>query len=190
VKFTTADCITDIHESLHEIKQSTINRCWRKLWPEAVHEAAVFPSINDDLQDIAQIAHQVGGEGFEDMQPHELEELIVSHTEEITEKDLEELINEDDSEDEKKVIARSTLNPKALTEIMNLQRALIDRVMECDPVMEMCLKFKTETENVSCPYLEIQKKLQKTAKQMTITRFFQPKPSVSASPNPPPPSPL
>jgi hypothetical protein len=75
------------------------------------------------------------------MQPHELEEMIQSHTEELTEEDLEELINEDDIEDEE-VTARSTLNPKALTEIMKLQRALIDKVMECDPVMERSLKFK------------------------------------------------
>jgi hypothetical protein len=73
-------CITDIYDSLHEIKQSTIDGCWRKLWPEVVHEAAVIPFNNDNLQDIAQIAHQVGGEGFEDLQPHELEELIrVTH---------------------------------------------------------------------------------------------------------------
>jgi hypothetical protein len=150
----------------------------------------LIPSINDGLQDIAQIAHQVGGEGFEDMQPHELEELTESHTEELTEEDLEELINEDDSEDEREVIARSALNPKALTEIMKLQRALIDKVMECDPVMERSLKFKREIESASCLYLEIQKELQKTAKQMTIIRFFQPKPSVSASPNPLPSSPL
>jgi hypothetical protein len=184
-KFTIADCITDIRESLHEIKQSIINGCWWKLWPEVVHETAVIPSIKDYLQDIAQIAHHVGEEGFEDMQPHELEEMTESHTEEMTEEDLEELINEDDSEDEEEVITRFTLNPKGLTEIMKLQRALIDKVMECDPVMERCLKFKREIENASCPYLEIQKKLQKTAKQMTITRFFQRKPCVSASPNPP-----
>jgi hypothetical protein len=95
------------------------------------------------------------------MQPHELEELIVSHTEELTEEDLEELINEDDSEDEEEVIARSTINTKALTEIMKLQLALIDRVMECDPGMERSLKFKRKIENASCPYLEIQKELQK-----------------------------
>jgi hypothetical protein len=41
----------------------------------------------------------------------------------MTEEDLDELINEDDSEDEEEVIARSTLNPKALTGIMRLQRA-------------------------------------------------------------------
>jgi hypothetical protein len=125
------------------------------------------------FEDIAQIAHQVGGEGFEDMQPHKLKELIESHTEELTEEDLEELINED-SEDEEEVIARSTLNPKARTEIMKLQRALIDKVMECNPVVERSLKFKREIENASCPYLEIQMELQKTAKQMTITTFFQP----------------
>jgi hypothetical protein len=154
----------------------------------ATSASNLIPSINDDLQDIAQIAHQVGGEGFEDMQPYELEELTDSHTEELTEGYLEELINEDDSEDEEEVIATSTLNPKALTEIMKLQQALIDKVLECDPVMEWSLNFKREIENASCPFLEIQKELQKTAKQMTITRFFQPKSSVSASPNPPPSS--
>jgi hypothetical protein len=51
---------------------------------------------------------------------------------------------------------------------MKLQRALID----CDPVMERSLKFSREIENASYPYLEIQKEVQKTAKQMTITRFF------------------
>jgi hypothetical protein len=107
-----------------------------------------------------------------------LEELIESHTEELTKEDLEKLINEDDSAEEEEVIARSTLNPKALTKIIKLQQALIDKVMECDPAMERSLKFKREIENASCPYLEIQKELQKTAKQMTITTFFQPKPSV------------
>jgi hypothetical protein len=75
----------------------------------------------------------------------------------LTEDDLEELINEDDSEDEEEVIARSALNPKALTEIIKLQRALIDKVIKCDTVMERSLKFKREIENASCPYLEIQK---------------------------------
>jgi hypothetical protein len=95
------------------------------------------------------------------MQPHELEELTESHTEELTEEDLEELINEDGSDDKEEVIARSTLNPKALTEIIRLQRALIDKVMECDPVMERSLTFKRETENASCPYLEIQRNYRK-----------------------------
>jgi hypothetical protein len=75
-------------------------------------------------------------------------------------------------EDEQEVIAKSTLNPKAPTEIMKLQQALTDKVMECDPVMERSLKCLREIENASCPYLEIRKELQKTAKQMTITRFF------------------
>jgi hypothetical protein len=79
----------------------------------------------------------------------------------MTEEDLEELINEDDSEDEEEVIARSTLNLKALTGIMKLQRALIDKVMECNPVMERSLKLKREIENTSCPYLEIQKESRK-----------------------------
>jgi hypothetical protein len=59
------------------------------MWPDIVHEAAVIYSINDDLQDIDQISHQAGGGGFEDMQPHELEELTDTHTEEFTEEDLE-----------------------------------------------------------------------------------------------------
>jgi hypothetical protein len=48
--------------------------------------------------------------------------------------------------------------------------------MECDPVIERSHKYKREIENASCPYLEIQKELQKTANQMTITGFFSPNP--------------
>jgi hypothetical protein len=54
--------------------------------------------------------------------------------------------------------------------------ALIDKAMECDPVVERSPRCKREIEVASFPYLEIQKQLQKTAKQITITRIFQPKP--------------
>jgi hypothetical protein len=54
--------------------------------------------------------------------------------------------------------AKSTLNLKALAEIMKLQTALIDEV-QCNPVTKWG------------PYLEIQKELQQIALEIIITKF-------------------
>jgi hypothetical protein len=58
---------------------------------------------------------------------------------------------------------------------MKLQKALIDKAMECDPVVEVGgLECKRGIGTAPCPYIQIQNELHKIAKQMAITRFFQP----------------
>ena len=39
----------------------------------------------DERHDIVELARQVGGEGFDDMVPEELDALITSHAKELTE---------------------------------------------------------------------------------------------------------
>jgi hypothetical protein len=58
-----------------------------------------------------------------------------------------------------------------------------DKAMECNPVMERRLKFQNEMEAASQTYLGNKKKVSKTTKQITITRFLQLKPNVLASLN-------
>jgi hypothetical protein len=110
------------------------------------------------------------------MQPHELEVLIESHTEELTEEDLEELISEEDSEDEKEVIARSTVYSKALAEIMKLQRALIDKVLKCDPVMKWSLNVKRKIENHPALTLKSNRNCRTQRNKGQSPDFFSPNP--------------
>ena len=53
---------------------------------------------------IVKLASDVRGEGFEDVQEREVEELLVSHQEELTQEDLEELISSSEERDEEVVM--------------------------------------------------------------------------------------
>ena len=54
-----------------------------------------FPSVRDDVKDIAQLASQASGEGCADLQPHEVKELARLHTEKLTGGFSYELVNGD-----------------------------------------------------------------------------------------------
>ena len=63
------------------MKAATINACWHKLWPQVVNNFTGFPDNMAEGHAIVELAWQVGGDGFDDIQPEELEALIVSHAE-------------------------------------------------------------------------------------------------------------
>lgn len=97
-KFNIANCIEYIHASWQEMKPSTINACWRKIWPQVVKKDNAFPPLQDEEKEIVRIAHQIGGEGFDDMRADEIDELLNSHEKELSDEDLM-LQKEEDSKE-------------------------------------------------------------------------------------------
>uniref|UniRef100_UPI00358E3E0E tigger transposable element-derived protein 1-like n=1 Tax=Myxine glutinosa TaxID=7769 RepID=UPI00358E3E0E len=171
--YNIADCINNINDSLREVKPSTINACWGKLWKEVVNEFGGFPSADDEVRRIVKMARDVGGEGFEDLQATEIEEVIIGfHTEKLTKEDPEDLIKSSESEEE--VVVKPHLKLKSLSEILQLAKALSDRVFEVEPFMERSIKFKRELESMIIPYREVYKDLQKKAKLSQIPSFSHP----------------
>lgn len=61
-KFTINDCIKHIELALAALKSSTLNACWRKLWPECVKNNDPIPSNTTEYSNIMALAHEVGGE--------------------------------------------------------------------------------------------------------------------------------
>lgn len=57
---------------------------------------------------------------------------------------------------------------------------LIDRVMECDPVVDRSPSWKRKIKVASCHYFKFRRSCKKP---MTIATIFEPKPSVLARPN-------
>ena len=51
-----------------------------------------LPLTHAGIGTIIQISHYFGGEGFQDLAASEVKELIISHTEELTEVELEEIL--------------------------------------------------------------------------------------------------
>lgn len=99
-KFNIADCIADIDASLMELKTSSINACWRNIWPEVVDKENRLPSIIEQEEEIVELGHQIGGDGFDDMRREEIDDLIKSHGNELTEEELLEMMEENTQDSE------------------------------------------------------------------------------------------
>ncbi|XP_050792686.1 tigger transposable element-derived protein 1 [Gopherus flavomarginatus] len=101
--FNVANCITYIKQAMDAVKPETVNACWRNLWKECVNDLKGFPTIDKEVKRIVQVARQVGGDGFLNILEEEIEELIESHRETLTNEELEELIKlstEDEDDDD------------------------------------------------------------------------------------------
>lgn len=197
-KFTIADCIADIDASWQEMKPSSINACWRKIWPQVVEKDNLVPPITNEEDEIVRLAHQIGGEGFEDMQRDEVNELLNSHGEELSEEDLlaqkdqetyeTEEVEEMSSETVGKFLrtflfnlisckvlyAEKSFSSNHLREILILKDQLVQKAIDLDPSLNRSLQFKRDVEAASNPYVEIFKERKNSAKQRSIKSYFLP----------------
>jgi hypothetical protein len=174
--YNIADGIRNITESVNEIELSTMNGCWRKLWPEAVLEINYPTSDETVVTEIVSIARNIEGDGFEEIEVADILQMLQDDNNEMTEEDLEELIENnslqnDDEEQEDEVIT-PTLNLKEMNEIFRLAKELTVKVSEVDPSLERSIKFSREIDVALAPYKEVRKELEHKKKQTKITSFF------------------
>uniref|UniRef100_UPI0035902DA6 tigger transposable element-derived protein 1-like n=1 Tax=Myxine glutinosa TaxID=7769 RepID=UPI0035902DA6 len=173
--YSIADCLMNIKESLDEFRSTTLNGCWRKLWPEAVHDFQGFPIQQDEIRNILVLARQVKEEGFADLEEADIVEVLESHDDELTEEDLEELAAPSDKEDDRDsegIVERPQLTISTVKKGLQMADDLVDHLFEVDHFMERCLKLKREMDTVMAPSKEVYKDMQTKAKQMKITSFF------------------
>ncbi|XP_064092986.1 tigger transposable element-derived protein 1-like isoform X2 [Macrobrachium nipponense] len=117
-KFTIATCLTIIGQSLKDMKKETFNACWKKLWPECVHNYEGFSPEevqHSAIDKAVQSARILGGEGFSDMTEDEVGSLIDAHSDPLTNQDLEELTR---SASEEENTAGSGEEEECLSQIM------------------------------------------------------------------------
>lgn len=74
--FSIKDCIEIISLSLKELKITTLNRCWKKVWPEAVEKETLLESAENEVSDILELARTIGEEGFVDMNGDDIQCLL------------------------------------------------------------------------------------------------------------------
>lgn len=176
-KFDIAMCIVNIKESLQELKPCTLKSCWKKLWPDlTVGDDEESVHIQTLAKDIAQVANDIGRDGFEQIESGDIQELLESQDEDLTETDLEEMLNLHPIEDEEASTSteKTTLNVKTLREGLKMANELCDFFINVDPSMERSLIFKRQILNATAGYQSELKQLLKAAKQEKITKFFKP----------------
>jgi hypothetical protein len=58
--YSIKEFIVNIDASIKELKPSTINSCWRNMWPEAVEKSSSIPDLTNDLLEIVSMSQEKG----------------------------------------------------------------------------------------------------------------------------------
>lgn len=169
-QFSIKQCIDMISLSLKEIQKSTLNGCWKKIWPLSVEINQEDESSRNEIDRILELARSIGGDGLDDMVSQDVHELLTEQ--DIGEADLLELASEDEDQVEENCETNKlTLNK--LRDGLRIAENLQSFFIEADPIPERSLKFQRELQNCISPYQEIYKDLIKTSKQRKITDFLK-----------------
>ncbi|UYV68171.1 hypothetical protein LAZ67_5003240 [Cordylochernes scorpioides] len=168
--FTMLDCVKHIALSYTANKQTTLNSCWKKLWPNVVKNEHSISTLNKYSQ-IVQIAHSLGGEGFDDFTDGGIAELMADK--ELSEDDLVNLVceSESDKSDEEELVP-VTFTAKVIREGLVLGRKLGNHFMQNDTNVERALRFQRDINRSLAQYEEVYKDLTKNSKQLLITDFI------------------
>jgi hypothetical protein len=166
--FNIADCITDIRKAMDAIKPETVNACWRNLWSKCVNDFKGFPTIDNEVRRIVQVARQVECDGFVDIPEEEMEELIECHRETSTNEELQELIRSSTEDEE-----AANWNLHKFAKVFQAAKHLNDLISDYDPFMERSLKITRDITDALKPYQEMFEQQKRQQRQLPITMTFK-----------------
>ncbi|KRZ74564.1 Tigger transposable element-derived protein 1 [Trichinella papuae] len=169
--FSIADCLCLIKESVSELKSETVNACWRNLWPDCVKTKAEFLPADEEAHAVKMtvaLAHQVDGDGFPELQESEVTELIESHTSELTDEELVEMIastdEEEDADEKGATDETAKLNLEGIAKILHTIKQAGEKLFETDSDMVRAIKFKRDLETAVEPYQRLLEEMKKKKK--------------------------
>nr|XP_032836090.1 tigger transposable element-derived protein 1-like [Petromyzon marinus] len=181
-EYTIASCLQNIQRAIHEMKTETLNVCWKKLWPEAVHNptGCSLDEIHHSAVDTAvNLAKQLGGDGFNDMTLDDINALIDAHSQPLTDEDLAEMTkppSEDDGEEEEEDTSVDKEEEDGLTldRLATMVRMATERqraAQEWDPLMFRSLQFSNIIKGGMSVYKNLLAQKKKQCQQLPITMF-------------------
>lgn len=173
-KFTILDAIGYVDKSWNEIKNSTLNRCWSKLLPDAVVYTIEEISYEKCVKDLLRLGREIGGEGFEDMNDQDVLEII-QPTADLSVQDIYEMMNDRDM-DQDQVQANgpeeTILKMSKISTILGYLRDAVEEAITFDPIMTRSLRFKYDCDMAMQTYENLYQDMARRRKQTNIMNYF------------------
>ena len=131
------------------------------------------------VNEAVELAHKLGGEGFEDMADEDAFELLDAAPESYTDDDIMKIVDhspeeeeepeslEDDAEDE-------GLSMQRLSSLIRSLQGIQAQVAAWDPDMTRALRFRNAIDLAIEPYRNELDQLKKQHRQLPITMFLDP----------------
>ncbi|XP_066952341.1 tigger transposable element-derived protein 1-like [Macrobrachium rosenbergii] len=185
--FTIASCLSIIQSAFQDMKKETLNACWKKLWPDAVHDYKGFSPEeihNGAVNKAVKLAKLLAGEGFTDCTEEEVNTLIDVHCDPLTDDDLLELTKSASEEEEESAQEQEDdegLSTDRLGIILRAQQQVLF-IEEWDLQFEHALKTRNAIDSAMEAYRTLYQTMKNQQQQSKITWFFNPKPKPSQEP--------
>lgn len=181
-KFNILDCITHVSFAIKQLRQSTLNACWKNILPDFVQSGTSVVQRSDIYSEIISLSNNIGGDGFDNIQTADIDELMQEGP--IGDDDLIEImtINEnkevdiDEDEGEGQVLTANLIR-----EGLKFATSLEQHFLANDPDMERVLQFQRKLKSCVAGYQELSKQLEKPKKQLLLTDFITKKPIEAAN---------
>ncbi|GFY28101.1 tigger transposable element-derived protein 1 [Trichonephila clavipes] len=149
-----------------QIRPRTLNACWEKIWPACVTDNTTTQTstLSDE---IINLAHEIGGDGFNTFSHDDIEELLVDDA--LSDNDIIDLTLEGDNDEEEK---STPLTGKLIQEGLQLCSKLENHFLINDPNSERASKLQRELQNCMSGYRELYKKIKESSSQSLITDYI------------------
>lgn len=182
-QFNIKDGIDIIAESWSEVKESTMNAVWKKIWPECVHNFTGFPQVRPVVTEVVNLAHKAG---MEEVDEEDVSELLTSHEKELTNEELIAIEQERAVEEEAAAAAAEEedatrqhhLTCKILAEAFIEIESGMQKIVDNDPNRERSLKLERNIQHALAAYKQLYQEKVHQARQTRLTSFF----SVTSAP--------
>ncbi|XP_061143104.1 tigger transposable element-derived protein 1-like [Syngnathus typhle] len=185
-KFNIATALQVIQGCLEELKPETVNACWKKLWPECVHEGEGLSTeeIQRSAVDKAvNLAERLGGARFYNMTPDDLNDLLGTKSDPMAVIDISDLTKpaseeaEQESDPSQEDGEDKDLSFERLSVMFKMAKDLQGMVDAWDPDMVRALQFKNAIDAAMQTYETLLTTVKKLPQRLHIT---QDKPTVSS----------
>ncbi|XP_023289525.1 tigger transposable element-derived protein 1-like, partial [Orussus abietinus] len=166
-KFSILDCINHITAAISQIKQHTLNSCWKAIWPECVINRNVTENASTLLSEITALAHNISGGGFHTFGENDLDETIEDQT--INDSDIiNNLIDYENGQEEPESIIADKIYAG-----IQISKKLETHFRKIDNNAERSLKFQKELRSCMSRYRDDYKQLtNRPSSQKLITDFM------------------
>lgn len=171
--FHIMKAIRNIQESWDEVSQSSMKSVWKKLYSEIVSD---IPANEDDvptiIKEISCIATFAGIEGVDE---ENIEELLESHGELLTNEDLQDMNRNVDLQEEEAPEPGPSrcLTVKVIEEALLHHNRCMELLEENDPNFVRITSIKRGCNVLFECYRQILRNKQKTPKQLTLDSFLK-----------------
>lgn len=180
-QYTITTCLKNIQAALKDMKTEVVKSSWEKLWPAIVHGykgLTVEDISNLAVDKVVRLARLLGGEGFADMTRDDVEELLETYSDPLTDEDLVEMIksSSDEGEEEQPEVPggqeEDGLTLERLSQVVTTIEEVQDVIGEWDPQMRRALRFRNTLDGAMKPYRSLLAHMKRQHQQLPVTMFF------------------